>query len=272
MNFFSNKSLAQKLERTEARANMEFVNSHLKMIPESLVEWIDINGTYAMFDGSESPLTQTFGLGLFNKLSESDLDIIENFYKQFSVPVFHEVSPMADPGHLDILIKRGYQPIEMTSVLYKQLSKEDVESNRIDSKVIARKSYDNEKNVWAEICAEGWCGEMPDFKDYMYQFAQISLNSNGASSFFTMLNKKPISTGLVYIYDDVALLAGDSTIQEGRNQGGQSALIEARLGYAVEKGCSMAMIAASPGSQSQKNAEKNGFRIAYTRTKWKLSS
>jgi hypothetical protein len=30
------------------------------------------------------------------------------------------------------------------------------------------------------------------------------------------------------------------------------------------------MMGALPGSQSQKNAEKNGFRIAYTRTKWQL--
>jgi hypothetical protein len=27
---------------------------------------------------------------------------------------------------------------------------------------------------------------------------------------------------------------------------------------------------ALPGSQSQRNAQKNGFNIAYTRTKWQL--
>jgi hypothetical protein len=30
------------------------------------------------------------------------------------------------------------------------------------------------------------------------------------------------------------------------------------------------MMDALPGSQSQRNAEKNNFRIAYTRTKWQL--
>ena len=30
------------------------------------------------------------------------------------------------------------------------------------------------------------------------------------------------------------------------------------------------MIVAQPGSGSQRNAERNGFRIAYTRTKWRL--
>jgi hypothetical protein len=30
------------------------------------------------------------------------------------------------------------------------------------------------------------------------------------------------------------------------------------------------MIVAAPGSDSQRNAERAGFRIAYTRTKWRL--
>jgi len=38
------------------------------------------------------------------------------------------------------------------------------------------------------------------------------------------------------------------------------------------QGCDIAMMAALPGSASQRNAERNGFRIAYTRTKWQLKS
>lgn len=31
------------------------------------------------------------------------------------------------------------------------------------------------------------------------------------------------------------------------------------------------MLVAEPGSNSQRNAERNGFRVAYTRTKWRLA-
>jgi hypothetical protein len=48
------------------------------------------------------------------------------------------------------------------------------------------------------------------------------------------------------------------------------ALLDARLRYAAAKGCKIAMMGALPGSQSQRNAEKQGFRIAYTRIKWHL--
>ena len=55
---------------------------------------------------------------------------------------------------------------------------------------------------------------------------------------------------------------------DARKQGAQRALLEARLAYAAQQGCDLAMMAAAPGSASQRNAERQGFRIAYTRIKW----
>jgi len=40
------------------------------------------------------------------------------------------------------------------------------------------------------------------------------------------------------------------------------------LRHAKEQGCDLAMMCAAPGSTSQRNAERQGFRIAYTRIKW----
>jgi hypothetical protein len=75
---------------------------------------------------------------------------------------------------------------------------------------------------------------------------------------------------MLFIDEDAAVLAGASTVPAGRKQGAQTALLDARLRFAAEKGCRIAVMGAVPGSQSQRNAEKNGFRIAYTRTKWML--
>jgi hypothetical protein len=69
----------------------------------------------------------------------------------------------------------------------------------------------------------------------------------------------------------VALLAGACTIPEARKQGAQLALLDYRLRYAAEQGCDLAMMCAQPGSASQRNAERHGFRIAYTRIKWQLA-
>jgi hypothetical protein len=55
-----------------------------------------------------------------------------------------------------------------------------------------------------------------------------------------------------------------------RRQGAQLALLEGRLRYAATQGCTIGMIVTQPGSGSQRNAERHGFRIAYTRYKWQL--
>lgn len=77
-----------------------------------------------------------------------------------------------------------------------------------------------------------------------------------------------VATGLIVCHNDVALLAGASTLPAYRGRGVQNALLHARLAYAVANNCDVAMVVTEPGSPSQRNAERNGFRVAYTRTQW----
>ena len=63
--------------------------------------------------------------------------------------------------------------------------------------------------------------------------------------------------------------AGAATIPEMRKQGAQGELLKARLAYAAERGIELAMIVTQPGSGSQRNAERRGFRPVYTRMKWR---
>src|SRR5687767_15534332 len=103
---FSDYKLSQKLERTEARANASFVEARAELAPEVGAEWIEVAGAYAMFDGIESPLTQTFGLGIFDEVTGRELDEFEAFFKRHEAPVFHEVSPLADVALMALLNER----------------------------------------------------------------------------------------------------------------------------------------------------------------------
>ena len=62
----ADRSLSCRLEHAEARANASFVESRARLMPESGAQWIEVAGTYAMYDGALSPCTQTFGLGMFH--------------------------------------------------------------------------------------------------------------------------------------------------------------------------------------------------------------
>jgi GNAT superfamily N-acetyltransferase len=268
---FSDRKLSQKLERTEASANAAFVEARAKLSPEIGAEWIEVAGTYAMFDGNESPLTQTFGLGVFDEITDKELDKIEAFFKKHDAPVFHEVSPLADVSLIVLLNERGYQPIEMTSVMFQEVGENSLDlpiNPLIKTRIIEK----GEEKLWAQTSAGGWATEMEGLAEFMFQFGQISAQTEGGFAFLAEFDGVPVSAGMLFIYDDVAILAGASTVPEGRRKGAQSALLDARLKFAKSKGCKIAAMGASPGSQSQRNAEKNGFRIAYTRTKWQLKS
>ena len=267
---FSDKTLSQKLERAEARSNAAFVEARARIQPESGATWMEMAGAYAMFDGIESPLTQTFGLGISDEVTGDDLNRIEDFFKERGAPVFHEVSPLADASLFALLNERGYEPIEFTSVMYRTLEGEINLGLPTNQKIKTRIIRANESKLWARTSANGWATEMEGLAEFMFEFGQISATCAGGFPFLAELEGEPISTGMLFVYDNAALLAGASTVPEGRRQGAQSALLDARLRFAAEQGCQLAMMGALPGSQSQKNAEKNGFRIAYTRTKWQL--
>lgn len=269
---FSDRNLSQKIERAEARSTAAFVEARAKISPAYGAEWTEIGGAYAMFDGIESPSTQTFGLGIFEEATDDILDRIEAFFKKHDAPVFHEVSPLADASIITLLNERGYQPIELTSVMFQPIEKEINLSLTINPAVKTRIIEKGEEKLWARTSASGWATEMEGLADFLFEFGQIGASCAGGFPFLAELDGKPISTGMLFIHDDVALLAGTSTVPEGRRQGAQSALLDARLKFAVEHGCTMAIMGASPGSQSQRNAEKNNFRIAYTRTKWQLKN
>lgn len=269
MNYpFADLELARRLERTESLSNAGFVEARAKAFPDVGAEWTEVAGTYAMFDGAGSPVTQTFGLGMFEPLTPENLDKIEMFFLERGADVFHEVCPLADPSTFALLSERGYKPIEFSNVLYRPISTDLRLDAPQNGRVQVRLTGPDEVDLWAQTAFEGW-SEFTEVADFLRDLGQVVARSKSLS-FLAELDGKPIAAGALSINSDVALLAGASTIPSARRQGAQLALLEARLRYGAAQGCTEAMMVTQPGSGSQRNSERHGFRIAYTRTKWQL--
>lgn len=264
---FADVSLARRLERAEALSNADFIEGRARAFPDKGATWKEIGGTYAMYDGRSSPVTQTFGMGMFQPLTERDLKAVEQFFLDRGAPVCHEVSPHADSSVLPLLNDGGYQPIEFTSVMYRPISKESPLLAATNDKIRVMMTGSSEADLWAEVAFKGW-SEFGELADILHDVGRVNARRDNARSFLAVLDGRPIATGLMNIFDGVALLAGASTIPEGRKKGAQLALLEERLRYAAQHDCDIAMMGALPGSASQRNAERHGFRIAYTRIKW----
>jgi hypothetical protein len=83
---FSDLALSQRLERAEGHACVQYAEARRRLFPDSGAEWIECAGAYAVFDGIESPVTQTFGLAIFEELSPAALDVIECFFLDRGFP------------------------------------------------------------------------------------------------------------------------------------------------------------------------------------------
>ena len=275
---FADIALSRRLERAEGEACAEFALARHRLFPESGAKWIRCAGAYAVFDGIDSPVTQTFGLGLFEELTPRTLDIVERFFHDLKAPVTHEVSPFAGPAALDLLCRRAYRPIEVSNVLIRPLSNDVEEEFRIaadhqskaTSTVHARAIDPDEARLWSDISAKGWSHEHPELRAFLLEMGTVASERSHSKCFLASVDGTPGAAAGLSIHDRVALLAGSATIPELRRRGLHAALLYHRLRYAAVNGCDLAMIVVQPGSDSQRNALRNGFHIAYTRTKWKL--
>jgi hypothetical protein len=266
---FADIDLSRRVETAEGRAGAAYTEARAKLQPETRAEWQEIAGALALYDGPASPVTQTFGLGLSGPVKAEDLDRLESFFAERGAPVNHEISPMADESLWPLLVGRGYTPIEFTSILYRDLVAEPPASHTVTG-IEVRPVSEAERDTFVRINLAGW-SHVEGLGDLLRGLMEVMSAARGVRPFLAYLNGEPVAAGSLNLQGSAALLAGACTIPEARSRGAQRALLAERLRVAAAAGCDIAVMGAQSGSGSQRNAERAGFRIAYTRTKWLLN-
>jgi GNAT superfamily N-acetyltransferase len=250
-------------------ANAAAIDSRRELQPDVGAEWTEVAGAYAMFDGPDSPLTQTFGLGLFHPFLARELEQVEEFFDARGAPTNHEVSAFAPRETLSLLGARGYTPIEASTVLVRPTSPP---ASLERTAVTVRPLTEDDAPLWCRIAGQGWSAESAELGAFVERLGAVVAHARGVTCFLADLDGEPVAAGALNVTNGIALLAGASTIPAARRRGAQLALLEARLAFAAERGIDLAMIVTQPGSASQRNAERRGFRPVYTRAKWQRAA
>ena len=118
------------------------------------------------------------------------------------------------------------------------------------------------------LCAELLCagffgpGKHPPAHRAVFE---ILVRRPDAAFFLARIAGRPAGAGGIGLCKDAAKLFGAATLPEFRRLGVQRALIAARFAWAVERGASLVAVTTEPGSPSQRNMERLGFKVAYTR-------
>ena len=265
---FIDRNLARRLELTDAYGSVAFARAHAGLFPEIGATSQSFAGGWAIFAGVDSPITQAFALGLGGAVEEDEVARMEEFFRHRGAATNVELCPYADLSIVEVFRKRGYSLLEFSNVLARRLTHEDAEA-ACDGAVRVRHPESHEARVWAETVARGFFpeGELPPG---MVDLFITSLHSATGTFFLAEMDGEIIGGGVLTMHEGVASCGGASTLPAFRGRGAQTALLKARLRYAAEKGCDLAMVTTMPGTTSQRNAERQGFRVVYTRSKLQL--
>ena len=256
---YAGLNLARRIEAAEARNGVGCAEAHQRLNPGLGAAVLEVGGGFAIYVGVESPLTHAVGLGMHGPLRTEDMDWIEEFYRARGAAVSVELCPLADVSVIDLLGDRGYQLTEFNNVLVRPLAE-----TAPGSSGAVRRACANEERLWAHTVGCGFL-EKDELNAEEVEVGRAIWHMPDAHCFLAFSNDRTAAGAAMSMHAGLATLFADATLLGYRGAGWQSALIRERLCAAIAAGCDLATATTMPGGVSQRNYERNGFHVAYTK-------
>ncbi len=250
---FADAGLARRIEEAEA-ANAR----GCAIDPGAAV--LEVGGGCAVFVGIDSPLSQAVGIGLSGPVSEAEIASLEAFFRNRGARAAIDFCPLADAGLLRALSDRGYRPTEFNNVLVRRLGPAETEAASH-----VRRAQPGEADLWANTVGRGFF-EQPNLLEEEMDVGHAIFAMPGAMCYLAISEAGgPAAGGALTIRSGLATLFADSTVAAFRRCGLHRELIAARVLEAAAQGCDLATASTLPGSPSQRNYERLGFEVVYTK-------
>jgi len=265
----SDLTLARRIELAEARLCTDVAANRLLAGNDAVVCRVDSG--FAVYCGPGSPLNKLLAVGLDGPLDEDALAVAEHQFAERHAPVQAEISALAEPSAMAALARRGYVLVGVEHVLARRL--DDLESTQ-NTYVPTHAIAPDEQREWFETVIAGFAhpdgsASPIENQDFPHDVLEAAISDVGTATgivrYLATLDGASAGGATLRVCEKVAQLCGAATRPEFRRRGVQAALLDARLEYAREAGCDLAVITTQPGSRSQANAIRRGFTICYGR-------
>lgn len=226
---FVDCALARRLEASEDEAQRAVAAVLRSRRPDLLPAALDVAGGHAVFAGKGSPVGRVIGAGLAGPVTQAEIDQVEAFYHAHGVPAQFDITPLTDDSLPTILRQRGYVMTELNLL----------------------RGFFSDSEPPA-----GW-------DEFVFPMAVAP----GSLATIAWLDGQPAacSAGLLCREWKLLMLGGTSTLPQYRGRGLQTAAIARRLNQAVEHGCDLVVVVTRGGTTSQRNVERFGFTVAYSK-------
>ena len=261
---FVDKAFARRLESCEEMPQVLYARAFQKSRPEVGAAEEEICGGHMVFAGLGSPIGRATGVGLEGPLTNADLDRIEKFYSERKAPSQVDLTPLHAPDVFEMFKQRGYAIAELNNVLYRRLDPAEEFAPPPPGYEIRRSSPDEAEMTGSIVEGAFFPDGAPEpFRGLMAPLYQME----NALAVVASCEGTPVAcgTGIVIQQYRVFALCGAGTLSAHRGRGLQTALLKARMAEASRAGCEYAVVVTQGGTTSQRNVERLGFRVAYSK-------
>ncbi|MFA1821824.1 GNAT family N-acetyltransferase [Virgibacillus oceani] len=267
MSFVLTEHLARRIEQSEIDA----LESRLKAVKEIDGNPMDVEiqrfGSATAFSVKNIPGPS---FNTVKGISEDDtehIDSILDFYSNRQIPARFEITPaQSSTKLLKFLSDKGYFQCGFHTALCGALSNKLI-LNSTDASVSIRELEQNEFDIFGDIYTKGF--NMPSFlNEHIAQNNKVLHNNKHWTFYIASVKGVPAGVGVLFEYDGIGTLAASATIPALRNIGVHNSLLLKRLQQANQHNCHLIVGQAAYGSVSQKNMERVGMKIAYTKAIW----
>ncbi|BBZ32113.1 GNAT family N-acetyltransferase [Mycolicibacterium confluentis] len=264
---FCGIDLARRIEAAEADLIVAATEAAAVRGARGLV--LPLAGGYAVSAEDGSPMNKVVGLGFDGVPDDKALTDVEAAFAAFGAPVQVELSNLADPDVGAALTARGYRLVGFEDVLGRDLT---APTPAPASGITVRKADADELDAWVDAIVDGFAhpdGEgvlsHEEFPHDVLERAERDFEAAGAVAYIAECSGAVVGAGSVRFTSGVAQLTGAATRPSHRRRGVQAAMLATRLADAAATGCDLAVVTTAPGSTSQKNVQRSGFHLLYTR-------
>jgi hypothetical protein len=191
---------------------------------------------------------------------EGLIDDILAWYRAMGIScTFDIVPPQSSDDLLFALAKRGFRQSGFRTVLYGVPATDQPPPA---SRVLVREQRD--LKVFLDVAAR--TGFLRTEQEFWREYTRAQFSESRC--YVAFVGDEPAAHAVMQICDGTALFNYGATIDKYRGHGCQLALLRARLADSAKAGCDLAIVQANPGSTSQRNIERAGMRVAFTKAIW----
>ncbi|WP_159882210.1 GNAT family N-acetyltransferase [Paenibacillus puerhi] len=263
--------LTESLLRAIERSELDYMTDRMTAVREreGNPEGVEL----CAFGHAQAFYSRTMGWPAFNTvkgISDEELPLLEEIYKFYKSrgrkPQIEVVPTRAGAPLLSKLHSLGLRQTGFHTSLYADLS-EPCEPASRSSDIQIKPLTEAEAQAYAAIHCRG-TGLPDEGIPYVADNNRVLMRRPGWLFYMALYQGEPAGVGVLYVKGTTASLTFAATLPELRGRGIHSALLQRRREEAEARGCSLLVSQAAFLSPSQRNMERIGMRIAYTRATW----